>query len=183
LKSKTDKRSRIVIIGGVAAGTSAAVKARRATDEAEIVIYEKYKHISYGTCGLPYFVSGKIADVESLIINTVQKFEKRFNIEVNILKEVVKIDRVKKELLIRDMRTGQESKDNYDKLIIATGSFPIIINEELYSASNTFNLRTIDDAMHLKEYMKFLKNRSDAPEAVIILAWSFWMLFFPMALR
>ena len=168
LKSKIDKKFRIVVIGGIAAGTSAAVKARRATDEAEIIIYEKYKHISYGTCGLPYFVSGKIADVESLVINTVQQFEKRFNIEVNILKEVTGIDRSKKELTVRDVRTGKESRDHYDKLIIATGSFPIIINEDLYNAVNTFNLRTIDDAMHLKEYMKFLKNKSRSPEAVII---------------
>ncbi len=168
MEKPEDKKLRIVVIGGVAAGTSAAVKARRATDEAEIVIYEKYKHISYGTCGLPYFVSGKIADIESLVINTVQQFEKRFNIEVNILREVTRIDRSKKELTVRDVRTGKESRDYYDKLIIATGSFPIIINDELYNASNVFNLRTIDDAMHIKEYMKFLKDRSDSPKAVII---------------
>ena len=81
--SIVNSKNRIIIIGGIAAGTSAAVKARRKSEGVQITIYEKYKYISYGTCGLPYFVSGKITDIDNLIINTVRQFEQRFNIKVN----------------------------------------------------------------------------------------------------
>lgn len=147
---------KIVIIGGVAAGTSAAVKARRKSEEAEIVIYEKYKYVSYGTCGLPYFVSGKINDIGSLIINTVQQFEKRFNIKVNVLHEVTEIYPGSKTIKVKDLRSGREFSDNYDKLIISTGTAQLSIDPELCNALNTFSLRTIDDAIRLKEYMSFL---------------------------
>ncbi len=155
------KRKKLTVIGGIAAGTSAAVKARRSSEDIEITIYEKYKHISYGTCGLPYYVSGKINDIEDLIINTVEQFEKRFNIKVNILNEVIKIDTGQKELTIRDVRTGDEFKDKYDSLIITTGSYPVIVNEDLCNSKNAYSLRTIDDAMRLKELIRFLENKKE----------------------
>ena len=77
-----NKKKRIIIIGGIAAGTAAAAKCRRTDEEIEIVIYEKDNHISYGTCGLPYFVSGKIHGINKLLINTPELFSKRFNIDV-----------------------------------------------------------------------------------------------------
>ena len=161
--------SKIIIIGGIAAGTSAAVKARRKSEDVQITIYEKYKYISYGTCGLPYFVSGKITDIDNLIINTVQQFEQRFNIKVNIRHEVINIDSKEKSILAKNLISGEQFKDYYDKLIIATGSTPIIINPELESAPNCFSLRTIDDALKLKEYLSFLtKNSKESLNAVII---------------
>lgn len=156
---KRNNKGRIIIIGGVAAGTSAAAKARRRSEATEIIIYEKYKHISYGTCGLPYFVSGKIADIESLMINTVQRFEKRFNIRVNIMHEVTGIIPQEKSLLVRDLNTGMEFKDYYDKLIITTGSDPITINPEISNADNAFFLKTIDDAIKLKEYLNYISKK------------------------
>jgi len=101
IRLKDLSKSKIIIIGGIAAGTSAAVKARRKSEDVQITIYEKYKYISYGTCGLPYFVSGKITDIEKLIINTVQQFEKRFNIKVNIMHEVINIDSKEKSILAK----------------------------------------------------------------------------------
>jgi NADPH-dependent 2,4-dienoyl-CoA reductase/sulfur reductase-like enzyme/rhodanese-related sulfurtransferase len=169
MPGKTDKVKRIIIIGGIAAGTSAAVKARRKSEDAQITIYEKYKYISYSTCGLPYFVSGKITDIDNLIINTVQQFEQRFNIKVNIMHEVINIDSKEKSILAKNLINGEQFKDYYDKLIIATGSTSIIINPELESAPNCFSLRTIDDALKLKEYLSFLtKNSKKSLNAVII---------------
>ncbi|MBM3705927.1 MAG: pyridine nucleotide-disulfide oxidoreductase [Actinobacteria bacterium] len=160
---------KIVIIGGVAAGTSAAVKARRKSENAEIIIYEKYKYISYGTCGLPYYVSGRIKDIESLVINTVSMFQKRFNIAVNILHEVLAVNPGSRTIKVKDLRTGREFQDSYDKLIIATGSSRIILDPGLNAASNSFELVTQDDAVKLKEYLRHLSahrkvtagNRSD----------------------
>lgn len=161
--------SKIIIIGGIAAGTSAAVKARRKSEDTQITIYEKYKYISYGTCGLPYFVSVKITDIDNLIINTVQQFEQRFNIKVNIMHEVINIDSKEKSILAKNLISGEQFKDYYDKLIITTGSTSIIINPELESAPNCFSLKTIDDALKLKEYLSFLtKNSKESLNAVII---------------
>ncbi|MCL5071293.1 MAG: FAD-dependent oxidoreductase [Actinobacteria bacterium] len=168
MPEKTEKIKRIIIIGGVAAGTSAAVKARRKSEDAQITIYEKYKYISYGVCGLPYFVSGKITDIDNLIINTVRQFEQRFNIKVNILHEVTNVDSKAKSITVKNLTTDEQFKDSYDKLIIATGSTPIIINPELESAPNFFSLKTIDDALKLKEYLSFLKSSKESLNAVII---------------
>ena len=169
MPGKTAKLKRIIIIGGIAAGTSAAAKARRKSEDVQITIYEKYKYISYGTCGLPYFVSGKITDIDKLIINTVQQFEKRFNIKVNIMHEVINIDSKEKSIIAKNLISGEQFKDYYDKLVIATGSTSIIINPELESAPNCFFLRTIDDALKLKDYLSALtKNSNESLNAVII---------------
>ncbi|MCL4417731.1 MAG: FAD-dependent oxidoreductase [Actinobacteria bacterium] len=169
MSEKTENIKKIIVIGGVAAGTSAAVKARRKSENAQITIYEKYKYISYGVCGLPYFVSGRITDIDNLIINTTQQFEQRFNIKVNIMHEVIDIDSKAKSITVKNLTTGGQFKDSYDRLIIATGSTPIIINPELESAPNFFPLKTIDDALKLKEYLSFLvKNCKGSLNAVII---------------
>ena len=158
-KNQNQEIKRIIIIGGVAAGTSAAVKARRSTDDAEIVIYENYKYISFATCGLPYYVSGSIPSIGDLIINDVEGFEKRFNIKVRTLHEVLKIDTAAKSIKVKDLTTGTVFEDYYDKLIISTGSLPVIYNEELCRAGNAFILKTIDDAVRLKGYMAKLDKK------------------------
>ncbi len=157
-ETKIDEKPKIIIIGGIAAGTCAAVKARRASETAEIILYEKYKYVSYATCGLPYFVSGKIADTDSLVVNSVALLEKRFNLKINVLSEVIKILPNEKTIVIRNLRDGSIYKDNYDKLIIATGTKPIVINEELEKVENVFCLRTIDDALKLKSKINIIKD-------------------------
>jgi NADPH-dependent 2,4-dienoyl-CoA reductase/sulfur reductase-like enzyme/rhodanese-related sulfurtransferase len=160
---------KIVIIGGISAGTSAAAKARRHSEEAQIVIYEKYKYISYATCGLPYYVSEKINELDNLLVNTVRQFELRFNIKVNILCEVVKIDPLSKSITIRNLETGDMFNDNYDKLIIATGTSALSFNQELLTLKNVFVLRTIDDARDLRQYMaKSIEDKPESRNAVII---------------
>lgn len=164
-----DKGVKIIIIGAVAAGTSAAVKIRRQSEDAKIVIYEKDSYISYGTCGLPYFVSGEIKRIENLIINTKERFEKRFNLDVNVLHEVTRIEPEKNQIYIRDLKTGRKFNDWYDRLIIATGSIPIKLKFDGELSENTFTLKTIDDAMVLKKYMdKLDKEDKNGKSAVII---------------
>jgi NADPH-dependent 2,4-dienoyl-CoA reductase/sulfur reductase-like enzyme/rhodanese-related sulfurtransferase len=158
-KNQDQEIKKIIIIGGVAAGTSAAVKARRATDDAEIIIYEKYKYISFATCGLPYYVSGSIPSIGDLIINDAGGFEKRFNIKVKTQHEALKIDTAAKSIKVKDLTTGAVFEDHYDSLIISTGSIPVIYNKELCGAGNAFTLKTIDDAVRLKEYMAKLDKK------------------------
>jgi len=171
-KDSKDKKiagKKIVIIGGISAGTSAAAKARRLSDDAEIVIYEKYKYISYATCGLPYFVSGKIPALDNLLVNTVKQFELRFNMKVNTLSEVIKINPENKSLIIKDLNTDNLFNDTYDKLIIATGTAAINFNQEMLTAKNVFMHRTIDDAIRLKDYMEETANKPEKSlNAVII---------------
>ena len=165
-KNQKPAGEKIVIIGGISAGTSAAAKARRFSEEAEIVIYEKYKYISYATCGLPYYVSEKISGPDDLIVTTVRQFELRFNVKVNVLCEVIKIDPSSKSLTIRNLETGNVFSDNYGKLIIATGTAALSFNQKLLTLKNVFSLRTVDDALQLKKYMN--KSIVEKPEALSV---------------
>lgn len=143
---------KIIIIGAVAAGTSAAAKLRRLNEELDITIYEKDKYISYASCGLPYFVSGKINNLHDLLINSVESFSKRFNLSIKILHEVIKINPLEKSVVVRNIENGKEFKDNFDYLLIATGTspaqIPLFKNEK-----NICVLKTIDDALVLRDYI------------------------------
>ncbi len=154
-------KKRILIIGGIAAGTSAAAKCRRKDEEVEIVIYEKDKYISYGTCGLPYYVSGKIKNMSKLLINTPEHFGERFNIDVRTRHEVLKIMPESRKILARDLKTGKKFEDDYDELILTTGSVPIKIRMEGYESENVFVLKTMKDALELKKYI----NKCSGPES------------------
>ena len=102
-----DNKKRIIIIGGIAAGTAAAAKCRRMDEDLEIVIYEKDRYISYGTSGLPYFVSGKIPNMNKLLINTPEFFSRRFNIDVRTRHQVLKISPEDKKIRVKDIKTGR----------------------------------------------------------------------------
>src|SRR4030042_4353426 len=138
---------KVIIIGAVAAGTAAAVKIRRQSEDAEIVIYEKDGDISYGTCGLPYFVSGEIKSIEDLIENTQERFEKRFNLRVNVFHEVTAIKPGENLISVKDLKTGRQFDDRYDRLIITIGSVPIRLKFDGKPVENIFVLKTIDDAV------------------------------------
>ncbi|MFA5014075.1 MAG: FAD-dependent oxidoreductase [Actinomycetota bacterium] len=160
---------KVIIIGAIAAGTAAAVKIRRQSENAEIVIYEKDKYISYGTCGLPYFVSGEIEKIEDLIINTGERFEKRFNLKVNVFHEVTGIEPEKNQINIRDLNTGRQFNDRYDRLIITAGSVPIKLKFDGNLMENIFILKNIDDAVNLKKYLdKLDKNKKPGRSALLV---------------
>ena len=144
---------RILVIGAVAAGTSAATKARRNDDNAEIVIYEKDSDISYSGCGLPYYIGKEIEDIGELTPRNPEFFKKKYNIDVFTGYEVIKIDTNLKELSVKNISTNEIFQDKFDKLIIATGASPIVPPVEGIYNNDVFFLRNVQSAKNIKNYI------------------------------
>jgi NADPH-dependent 2,4-dienoyl-CoA reductase/sulfur reductase-like enzyme/rhodanese-related sulfurtransferase len=119
------KSRRIVIVGGVAGGASAAARIRRLDEHARIVVFERGPHVSFANCGLPYYVGGEIAQREELLLHTPQSLWDRFRIEVRVRTEVMAIDRSAQTVRVRDLTTGEEGSEGYDALILAPGAVPV----------------------------------------------------------
>jgi NADPH-dependent 2,4-dienoyl-CoA reductase/sulfur reductase-like enzyme/rhodanese-related sulfurtransferase len=145
---------RIAVIGSVAAGTSAGAKARRITEDAEITIFEKDVDISYSACGTPYYVSDLITDRKLLAPRDVAFFKERYNIDILIGHEVLKILADEKQLEVQNLATGQTFKHPYDLLVIATGAVPFLPPVKGADAPNVFPLRTVASADKLKMFFK-----------------------------
>ena len=118
-------RKRIVIIGGVAGGASAAARARRLSEAAEIILIERGEYVSFANCGLPYHIGGVIRERERLLVQTPEALRRRFGIDVRTRTEAIRIDRERKEVLLRDLRDGSEQALAYDELILSPGAEPI----------------------------------------------------------
>mgnify|MGYP006277883007 CR=1 FL=1 len=145
---------KIAIVGGVAAGTSAAAKASRTNDDAEIVLFEKGEEISYACCGLPYYISNVTKSRGKVVLNTPEEFEKKYGITVKTKHEVIDIDKDNKTLKFKDLENDKEGNYEYDKLILATGAIPIIPPIEGIKLNNIHALRTVKDADFIKEKAK-----------------------------
>lgn len=145
---------RLIIIGAVAAGTSAAAKARRNDDFAEIVIYEKDQDISYSGCGLPYFIGGRIDNIEELTPRNSDFFKKKYEIDVKTRHEVLEIDPLEKTLSVRNLQTGEIFKDHYDTLVLASGATPFVPKIEGIDSSNVFFLRNVQNAIFIKNFIE-----------------------------
>ena len=145
---------RIVIIGAVAAGTSAAAKARRNDDFSEIVIYEKDKDISYAGCGLPYFIGDEIKDIEELTPRDAKFFDEKYDITVKTQHEVMAINRVHKRLTIKNLVSGETFTDTFDKLILATGARPFVPKIEGIEQKHVFFLRNVQNALAIKAFIQ-----------------------------
>lgn len=117
---------RVVIVGGVAGGASAAARLRRLDEHAEIVVYERGEHVSFANCGLPYHVGGVIRDRDALLLQTPEALRARFNLDVRVRHEVVSVDRAQKRLVVRKVETGELFTDRYDHLILAPGASPFV---------------------------------------------------------
>src|SRR5512136_2195637 len=112
-------KPRILVVGGVAGGASCAARARRLSEDAEIMIFERGLYVSFANCGLPYYVGDVITDERSLLVATPELFMRRFNIEVRLQSEVRAIDRAKRTITVRDGRTGASRVEPYDVLVLA----------------------------------------------------------------
>ena len=141
---------RILIVGGVAGGASAATRARRLNESAEIVIFERGEHVSFANCGLPYHIGGQIADRDKLLVSTPESFRRRFNISVHTRTEVAAIDRAAHEIEVVDHATGRRRREHYDKLILAPGAEPIVPPWPGADAPNVFVLRNLRDMDRIK---------------------------------
>ena len=149
-----------VIIGGVAGGATAAARLRRLDEKAEIIILERGEYVSFANCGLPYYIGGVITDREDLTLQTPESFKARFNIDVRVLNEAVKINPNTKTVTVKNLRTGEIYEESYDNLILSMGAEPIRPNIEGADGSNVFTLRNIPDTLKIKNYIDTAKPRS-----------------------
>lgn len=152
---------RIIIIGAVAAGTSATAKAKRNNEEAEIIIYEKDRHISYSACGMPYYLAGEVEKAEALYPRDPRFFREKYNVDIRISHEVLSIDPSAKSLKVKNLETGEEFTDSYDILIYAAGAraFLPIPGKDL---SHVFTLRSIRDMHRIEDHLRETRTRSCA---------------------
>ncbi len=145
--------AKIIVVGGVAAGMSAAAKARRTDLSADIVVYTDSEHISYAGCGLPYFVGGRIKDKNMLFAKTIEDFAKQ-NIRVKILSKAEKIIPDSKRVVVNDLQTGASFDDYYDRLIIAAGARPFVPPMDGIDLNGVFPLRTVVDSLNIIDFLK-----------------------------
>lgn len=143
----------IVIIGGVAAGAKAAAKARRLLPDAKIDIYTEDTHVSYSSCGLPYYVQGNFNDYRKLIVRTPEEFAQQ-NVDVHLLNRVIKIIPKIQKILVKDLTNDVEFPVAYDKLVIATGAKPYIPDIKNVNMPNVYKVRTLEDGIAIKEAMQ-----------------------------
>lgn len=143
-----------IIIGGVASGASAAARLRRLDENAEIIILERGEFISFANCGLPYFIGGEITDRNMLTLQTPASFKARFNIDVRVFSEAIKISPHKKTVTVKDAQSGEVYEESYDNLILSPGAEPIKPNMVGIDNDNIFTLRNIPDTLKIKNYIE-----------------------------
>lgn len=153
-----------IIIGGVAGGASAAARLLRLDETCEIVILERGDFISFANCGLPYYIGGAITDKNNLTLQTPESFRKRFNIDVRINNEAVKISPEEKTVTVKNLKSGEIYKESYDNLILSPGAEPIKPNIDGIDSDIVFTLRNIPDTLKIKEYIE----KSNPKSAVVI---------------
>ena len=144
---------KIVIIGGVAGGASAAARLRRLDEDAEVILFERGKYISFANCGLPYYVGQVIKDRDDLLVQTPKKFKARFNIDVRINSEVTEIDRKHKQLKVKNLSTSESYNERYDKLILSPGAEPARPPIPGIKSPRIFTLGSIPDADAINDFI------------------------------
>jgi NADPH-dependent 2,4-dienoyl-CoA reductase/sulfur reductase-like enzyme/rhodanese-related sulfurtransferase len=142
---------KIVIVGGVAGGASAAARARRLSEEAQIVLFERGPDVSFANCGLPYYVGGEILERDKLLVTTVDRLRSRFALDVRPRTSVESIDRITKTVRARDLASGREYDESYDKLILAPGAAPLRPPIPGIDLPGVFTLRNLQDVDRIKE--------------------------------
>jgi len=145
---------KIVIVGGVAGGASTAARLRRLDENAEIIIFEKGKHISFANCGIPYYCGDVIKNREKLLLLTPAQLDAMFNIEARVEAEVIKINREKKTITVLDKKSDIEYEETYDKLVLSPGASPVRPNIPGINDERIFTVRNVPDADAIKSYIK-----------------------------
>lgn len=144
--------SRVVIVGGVAGGATAAGRIRRLDPEVEITMLEKGDYISFANCGLPYYIGGKVKTAEEILFETPESFGEKYNIDIRINNEVIDIDTENKEVTVFDHKKGEEWKLPYDKLLLSMGAEPIRPDYPGIDLEGVFSLRTYGDGLEIREF-------------------------------
>lgn len=141
---------KLVIVGGVAGGASAAARARRLSESAEIVLFERGPDVSFANCGLPYYIGNEIRDRDKLLVTRPTLLRSRYRIDVRTRTEVIAIDRAAKFVTVRDLRDGAEMQESYDSLILSPGAAPWLPPLEGVDLPNVFTLRNLEDVDRIK---------------------------------
>ena len=154
---------KVLIVGGVAGGATAAARIRRLDENAEITVFERSGYISYANCGLPYYIGEIIIDPEDLTLQTPESFFTRFRINMKVHHEVIEIHPDQKMISVKNLETGEEFKETYDKLILSPGAKPTQPRLPGVGIEKVFTLRTVEDTFHIKEYI-----RRNQPKSVVL---------------
>ena len=144
---------KVVIIGGVAGGATAAARLRRLDERAEIIILERTGYVSYANCGLPYYVGGVITDREELTLQTPEGFRNRFGIDVRVGQEAVELHPEQHTVTVRRLEDGSTYALHYDKLILSPGARPVRPNLPGEDDPRVFTLRTVEDTLRIRAYL------------------------------
>ena len=144
---------KVVIVGGVAGGASAAARLRRLDENAEIIILERGEYISFANCGLPYYIGEVIKKRDNLVVQSPESMKERFNLDVRILNEVKNIDTEKKQVDIYDIKNNKNYQESYDKLILSPGAVPIKPPVKGFDSPNVFTLKDIPDTLAIKNFV------------------------------
>lgn len=156
-------RKKVVIIGGVAGGATAAARIRRLDENAEIIIFERSGFVSYANCGLPYYIGGVIEDQEELTLQTPEIFMKRFRIDVRVKHEVTAIHPEKKTVTVRRLEDNTVFEESYDKLLLAPGAKPVRPSLPGMDIPNLYTLRTVEDTLRIHAFVQ-----KEKPKSVVI---------------
>lgn len=154
---------KLVIIGGVAGGASAAARARRLDEHAQIIVFERDSFISFANCGLPYHIGGDIKDRQALLVQTPESMKARFNLDIRIRSEVIDIDAANKEVVIKNLANGETYRESYDALILSPGSSPIMPPIAGINSPGVFGLRNIPD---MDRIIRFIN--SEVPKSALV---------------
>ena len=151
---------KVVIVGGVAGGATAAARIRRLDEQAEIVVFERSGFVSYANCGLPYYIGGMIEDPEDLTLQTPESFFSRFRVHMKVHHEVTAIHPDQKSLTVKNLETGAVFEESYDKLLLSPGAKPVIPDLPGIDSSKLFTLRTVEDTFRIKAFVDQNKPKS-----------------------
>ena len=145
---------KVVIVGGVAGGATAAARIRRLDEQAQIVVFERSGYISYANCGLPYYIGDVITDPEALTLQTPGSFLARFQVDMRVYHEVMAIHPDKKTVSVKNLQTNEIFEETYDKLVLSPGAKPTQPRLPGVGLKKVFTLRTVEDTFRIKEYIR-----------------------------
>ncbi|MBR4020214.1 MAG: CoA-disulfide reductase [Firmicutes bacterium] len=151
---------KVIIVGGVAGGATAAARIRRLDEQAQITVFERSRYISYANCGLPYYIGDVITDPEELTLQTPESFWERFRVDMRVRHEVIAIHPDRKTVSVKDLETGREFEESYDKLILSPGAKPTQPRLPGLGLDQLFTLRTVEDTFRIKEYIDMHQPKS-----------------------
>lgn len=160
--------TKLLIIGGVAGGATAAARARRLDERAEIILFERGEHISFARCGLPYYIGEVIKKRERLLVTTAEAFRDRYNIDVRIFSEVIAIDTKNKQVEVKNLKAGETYRESYDKIILSPGAEPVRPPFKGIELDQIFNLRNIPDSERIKAHVD-----TKRPESAVVVGGGF----------